>query len=155
MFSIRQAAAKAGISEGLLILWIAAGKIKPSVNMTTANAKLDGVVARALATVAPDGEAFSWNRFMLTAEDVERLTSMVEQTAEKTARAEAAHVPGTAYNVKELASLWCFSEDKIRELFESEPDVIKVSSPARRGKRAYSSIRIPEKVAARVQRRLT
>lgn len=155
MFTIKQAAAKAGITEGLLILWISTEKFRPSVELSTASHKLTGVAKKAFEAFAPDGELFGWSRFQLTAQDVKRLGSMVEQTAIRKLKAEPAHVKGSAYIVNELATLWGFSPDKIRELFHDEPDVIKVKSPAKKGKRAYTSLRIPESVAARVHRRMS
>ncbi len=79
---------------------------------------------------------------------------MVEETAQRKVRAESAHKPGTHYSVQELAAVWGLGVDKIRELFENEPDVIKLQSPPKKGKRAYVTLRIPEKVADRVQRRI-
>jgi hypothetical protein len=46
----------------------------------------------------------------------------------------------------EVGKLWGFSEDVIRRLFKDYPGVLKVSSPGRRGKRSYVSIRIPESI---------
>ncbi len=80
---------------------------------------------------------------------------MVEHTAAQRIKTQSNHVAGSNYTVKELATLWGFSTDKIRELFEDEPGVLKVQSPAKRGKRPYTSLRIPEAVAARVQRRMS
>jgi len=50
------------------------------------------------------------------------------------------------YTAKEVAELWQLSEDTIRKLFRVTPGVLKISQPARRFKRAYVSIRIPESV---------
>jgi hypothetical protein len=158
MFNLKQAATKVGISEGLLILWISTGKFKPSMEMSTtdANFPAGSLAQRAIAAHAgPGNEVLGWARFLLTDDDMERLATVVEGTAEKKAKTEATHVKGTAYTVQELSALWGFSEDKIRELFADESDVLKITSPARRGKRAYTSIRIPEAVATRVQRRLS
>lgn len=156
MFTIKQAAERVGLSEGLLILWISTGRFKPSIDMSTRSASrnLTGLAKKAFATFAPDGEV-GWHRFQCSAEDVERLASMVERTAKQRVKIESAHIVGENYKVKELASLWGLSTDKIRELFEDEPGVLKVHSPAKRGKRPYTSLRIPEAVAARVQRRMS
>lgn len=154
MYTIKQAAAKVGLSEGLLILWVATGKFRPSVELSTPNDGLTGTAKRALEAFAgSDGEAFGWNRFQLTDEDVQKLGSMVEQTSQRKAKAESAHVRGSHYSVRELATLWGLGVDKIRELFENEPDVIKIQRPPKKGKRRYTTLRIPETVAARVQRR--
>ena len=46
----------------------------------------------------------------------------------------------------EVAKLWHLSEDTIRALFRNTAGVLKISQPARRGKREYVSIRIPESI---------
>lgn len=58
------------------------------------------------------------------------------------------------YTVAELARLWFFSENTIRRLFNKEPGVVKIARPQTRAKRGYTSIRIPERIAQRVHRRL-
>ena len=58
------------------------------------------------------------------------------------------------YTVAELARLWFFSENTIRRLFSKEPGVVKIARPQTRAKRGYTSIRIPERIAQRVHRRL-
>ena len=156
MFNIKQAAGEVGISEGLLVLWIATGKFKPSVEASDTSAGLKGIAKLAWESYAggPNEHALGWNRFMLTDGDVERLRATVEKTAERSAKAESAHEKGSHYSVKELASLWGLGVDKVRELFEDEPDVIKLKNPAKKGKRGYTSLRIPETVAEKVSRRL-
>ena len=154
MFNIKQAAAKVGISEGLLILWVSTGRFKPSVEMSLKSTDFTGVAKRALEVyLGPGEQAVGWNRFLLTDEDVGRLAETVEQTAERKAKTESTHVKGSHFTVRELAALWGLGVDKIRELFENEPDVIKLKNPPKKGKRAYVTLRIPEAVAARVQRR--
>jgi hypothetical protein len=154
MFNIKQAAAKVGISEGLLILWVSTSKFKPSLELSMKSTDLTDAAKRALEAYAGPGEqALGWNRFLLTDEDVGRLSEMVEQTAERKVKTESTHVKGSHFTVQELAALWGLGVDKIRELFENEPDVIKLKNPPKKGKRAYVTLRIPEKVAARVERR--
>lgn len=58
------------------------------------------------------------------------------------------------YTVSELSKLWFFSENTIRRLFSHEPGVIKIARQQTRIKRGYTSLRIPERVAQRVHRRL-
>lgn len=58
------------------------------------------------------------------------------------------------YTVADLSRRWFFSENTIRRLFSKEPGVVKISHPQTRAKRAYTSMRIPERVAQRVYRRL-
>jgi hypothetical protein len=50
------------------------------------------------------------------------------------------------YTAKEVGKLWQLSEDTVRALFRDYPGVLKIAQPARRFKRAYVSIRIPESV---------
>jgi hypothetical protein len=58
------------------------------------------------------------------------------------------------YTVSELSKLWFFSENTIRRLFFHEPGVIRIARQPTRIKRGYTSLRIPERVAQRVHRRL-
>jgi hypothetical protein len=58
------------------------------------------------------------------------------------------------YSVSELSKLWFFSENTIRRLFSREPGVIKIARQSTRVKRGYTSLRIPERIAQRVHRRL-
>jgi hypothetical protein len=58
------------------------------------------------------------------------------------------------YTVSELSKLWFFSENTIRRLFSHEPGVIKIARQPTRVKRGYTSLRIPERIAQRVHRRL-
>jgi hypothetical protein len=50
------------------------------------------------------------------------------------------------YTPKEVAELWQLSEDTVRKLFRDTPGVLKIAQPARRFKRVYVSLRIPESV---------
>ncbi len=59
------------------------------------------------------------------------------------------------YAVAEVAELWNLSPDVIRKLFEREPDVLVIGDDAPRGKRRYTTLRIPQSVAERVHRRLS
>jgi hypothetical protein len=58
------------------------------------------------------------------------------------------------YTPEELGELWRFSAEKVREIFNSEPGVLKVGHEECRYKRRYVSLRIPKSVAERVHRRL-
>lgn len=155
MFSIKQAAAKVGVSEGLLILWIAVGKFKPSIELNSTSRGLTGKAKQAFESFSggPNEQALGWNRFSLSDEDIVRLSKMVEATAEPKAKVQASHQPGGMYSVQEIAALWGIGVDKARELFENEPDVVKLKTPAKKGKRAYTTLRIPEKVEERLRRR--
>jgi hypothetical protein len=58
------------------------------------------------------------------------------------------------YTVAELSKRWIFSEATIRRLFMKEPGVLKIVRPQSKSKRGYTSLRIPERIAQRVYRRL-
>ena len=58
------------------------------------------------------------------------------------------------YSPKEIAELWGLSVDTVRKLFEHEPGVLVIGNPSpRRGKRSYTTLRIPAHVVERVYRR--
>lgn len=59
------------------------------------------------------------------------------------------------YSPIQLAELWGFSAQFVRELFRDEPGVILIDRPEQMHKRGYATMRIPEFVAARVYGRLT
>ena len=58
------------------------------------------------------------------------------------------------FTVAELSKRWFFSANTIRHLFSQEPGVVKIARPHTRSKRGYTSMRIPERIAERVHRRL-
>jgi hypothetical protein len=58
------------------------------------------------------------------------------------------------YTVAQLSKLWFFSESTIRRLFIKEPGVIEIAHQPTRVRRGYTSLRIPERIAERVHRRL-
>jgi hypothetical protein len=53
----------------------------------------------------------------------------------------------------ELAKLWHFSVDKIRDWFRNEPGVLIEDRPETLHKRGFLSMRIPASVAERVYRK--
>lgn len=60
------------------------------------------------------------------------------------------------YSPAEVGKLWNLSPDTVRRLFENEPGVLLIGNTApRRGKRRYTTLRIPEHVLDRVHRRLS
>jgi hypothetical protein len=62
------------------------------------------------------------------------------------------------FTPNELADLWGLSSPKIRQMFENEPNVVRIGEPSRRTgrnlKRRYYTMRIPASVAERVHKRL-
>lgn len=60
------------------------------------------------------------------------------------------------HTVAEIARLWSLSADSVRAVFRREPGVLIIGNPVpRRGKRAYTTLRIPAHVVERVGRRLS
>jgi hypothetical protein len=60
------------------------------------------------------------------------------------------------YTVAEVATMWSLSSDVVRKIFEKEPGVLILGdTQPRRGKRRYTTLRIPEFVIDRVHRRMS
>ena len=57
------------------------------------------------------------------------------------------------YTVQEVAEAWGLSEQTIYRLFDCEPGVLRITSG--KGKRTYTTVRIPEESLSRVHARLT
>jgi hypothetical protein len=60
----------------------------------------------------------------------------------------------TYLSVAQVAGAWGLSEEKIRELFRDDDEVLKIGEGEKRFKRAYITLRIPESAVLRVQDRL-
>jgi hypothetical protein len=58
------------------------------------------------------------------------------------------------FAVGEVAELWNLCPDVVRKLFEREPGVLVLGDHGSRGKRRYTTLRIPQSVVERVHRRL-
>ena len=58
------------------------------------------------------------------------------------------------YSPSEIAELWNLSVEMVRRIFQDEAGVILLQSPAKKGKRPYKTIRIPQSVLDRVHKRL-
>ena len=54
------------------------------------------------------------------------------------------------FKPSELAKLWGFHADKVRDWFDGESGVLVEHRPEQMNKRGYKSMRIPASVAARV-----
>jgi hypothetical protein len=133
MYTLEETSRITGVAEHLLYLWVETKRIVPTAEI--------GIPVA--------------DRFLFSDADIKRVRAMAEKTAPKRAAAEVAHAPGSHYSPQELAALWGLSPDTIRELFENEPDVLVVGHSGNRRKRGYHTLRIPEAVAARVQKRLS
>ena len=82
--------------------------------------------------------------------NVIRGASEVSNTPRGTASEGVSNPFGNVYTPKDLAELWQLSEQSIRRLFQDEPDVFKLGDDNPRGRRGYTTLRIPEAVAQRV-----
>jgi Fic family protein len=58
------------------------------------------------------------------------------------------------YSVPELAKMWLLSRNTVRKIFLEEPGVLRLAHEETRYKRRYTTLRIPERIAQRVHRRL-
>ena len=65
-----------------------------------------------------------------------------------------APVTARHYSPSELAEAWGLSIETIRSIFRQEPGVLKIGSTGTKYRRGYTTLRIPQEVAARVHRRL-
>ena len=54
------------------------------------------------------------------------------------------------FSVGTLAELWAYSPDTVTKMFADVPGVLKVGTPAGRGKRPRLTMRIPESIALKV-----
>jgi hypothetical protein len=66
--------------------------------------------------------------------------------------AGAGGVFGKIFTPAELAHAWQLSENSIRRMFQDEPGCFILGDSSPRGRRGYTTIRIPEAVALRVWR---
>jgi hypothetical protein len=60
------------------------------------------------------------------------------------------------YSPAEIGEIWNLSADCVRNIFENEPGVLVIgNSISRRGKRSYTTLRIPQSVLDRVHKRMS
>lgn len=59
---------------------------------------------------------------------------------------------GKVYTPKELAALWKLSENSVRRMFQDRDGVFVLGDSNPRGRRGYTTIRIPESIAMAVWR---
>ena len=63
--------------------------------------------------------------------------------------------PDYFYSCKELAFIWNTSGETVRRMFLAEPGVMVIPSARKGRRRIYRTLRIPGRVAIRVQTRMT
>jgi len=54
------------------------------------------------------------------------------------------------WRIREIAALWRLSTDKVRQIFDGAPGVLRIGAPASRNKRKYFTLLVPESVVLRV-----
>jgi hypothetical protein len=87
---------------------------------------------------------------MATASKV-KPTELSEPLAERVPEFACRH-----YSPAEIAELWGLSVDSVRKIFCNEPGVLVIGNMrSKRGKRSYTTLRIPQTVLDRIHRRLT
>jgi hypothetical protein len=60
------------------------------------------------------------------------------------------------YSPAEIGEMWNLSADCVRKIFENEIGVLVIgNSIPRRGKRSYTTLRIPQSILDRVHKRLS
>jgi hypothetical protein len=53
-----------------------------------------------------------------------------------------------------VAELWHLDVETVRRIFQDQPGVVVLQAPAKKGRRPYKTLRIPESVLDRVHKRL-
>jgi hypothetical protein len=133
---VQEAAEIAGVTPGLLKLWLETEKFQPSswaksqVTETTTYYFTDSDIPRLVEFVA------SQNKQQPTKRD-----PFVDDGKQDN------------FTVAQVASLWRLSRDTIQRLFEDEPGVVTLGEKNPRGKRRRVTLRIPRAVVERVKKR--
>ncbi len=145
MYSVKQAAKLAGITEALLALWVEQGRVKPAVNTPATPLPIPGrpgVVREDF--VAPAFCAFDDR-------NIEQIRALAEKPELKARR--KAPTDSEFLTVAQVAERWGLSSDTITRLFADEPGVISLGKEHPRGKRRRVTLRIPMEVVERVKRK--
>jgi hypothetical protein len=58
------------------------------------------------------------------------------------------------YSPAMVAELWHLDVETVRRIFQDQPGVVVLQAPAKKGRRPYKTLRIPESVLDRVHKRL-
>jgi hypothetical protein len=145
VYSAKQAAKLAGITEALLVLWVEQGRVKPAVNTPATALPVPGrpgVVREDF--VAPAFYGFDER-------NIEQIRALAE-TPEPKSRPKAP-TDADFLTVAQVAERWGLSPDTITRLFADEPGVISLGKEHPRGKRRRVTLRIPVEVVERVKRK--
>lgn len=145
MYTLKQAASKAGISEELLLLWVSTGRVKPAKSASKVYLPVPNQPHQ-------EREDFSLPAaYAFNDKDLETIRSLAEQPQSKPARATP--TAKDIYTVAEVAALLNLSSDTIRRIFIDEPGVISLGDENPRGRRKRVTLRIPKEVVERVKRK--
>jgi hypothetical protein len=58
------------------------------------------------------------------------------------------------FSIQEIAESWNLSPSAVREIFRSEPGVVRMGRPRSRFRRSYTTLRVPRSVLERVHARM-
>jgi hypothetical protein len=145
VYSVKQAAKLAGITEALLVLWVEQGRVKPAVNTPATALPVPGrpgVVREDF--VAPGFCAFDDR-------NIEQIRALAEKP--ETKRRSKVQTDSEFLTVAQVAERWGLSSDTITRIFADEPGVIALGKEHPRGKRRRVTLRIPVEVVERVKRK--
>jgi AraC-like DNA-binding protein len=133
VYSVKEAARRAGISEELLQLWVSTKRIQPAVNTP------------AVQLPVPDRpgevrEDFAVPAFYAFDErNIEQIRALAEKPTSKRGNPVTLPAAKDFYTVGEVAALMNLSPDTIRRLFADEAGVIPLGEDHPRGKRKNAS----------------
>jgi AraC-like DNA-binding protein len=148
VYSLKEAARRAGISEALLMLWVETKRIRPATSMSAVNLP----VPNRPHEVREDFSVPAFYEF--DERNIEQIRALAEKPQPKPPKPETVSTDKEFYSVADVALLWNLSPDSIRRIFSDEAGVITLGDgAARRGKRKRVTLRIPREVVERVRRK--
>ena len=147
MYSVKQAARLAGISEELLRLWVSTKRIKPATDTPAVQLPVPNRPNEVREDFAvPAFYAFDER-------NIEQIRALAEKPPSKRGNSVTLPAAKDFYTVGEVAALLNLSPDTIRRMFADETGVIALGQDHPRGKRKRITLRIPKEVVERVKRK--
>jgi hypothetical protein len=148
VYSIKQAAQRAGITEALLLLWVETKRVRPASSQPAVNL----AVPNRPHEVREDFAVPAFYAF--DDKNIEQIRALAEKPQPRPPKPEAVIADKDFYSVADVALLWNLSPDSIRRIFSDEAGVITLGNGAvQRGKRKRVTLRIPREVVERVKRK--
>jgi hypothetical protein len=145
MYSVKEAARRAGISEELLLLWVSTKRIRPATNTPAAQLPVPGRPGEVREDFAvPAFYAFDER-------NIEQIRALAEQPEPKPRRKTT--TDSEFLTVAQVAERWGLSSDTITRIFADGPGVVALGNEHPRGKRRRVTLRIPVEVVERVKRK--